>query len=54
MIKKLWQDEAGLTTVEYALLLSLVAIAAIGAWSGLGNPHIKGVIEHATASLPGS
>lgn len=37
MLKMLWKDEEGLTTVEYALLLALVAIAAIGAWSALGG-----------------
>ncbi len=32
-----WKDEEGLTTVEYALLLALVAIAAIAAWKLLGE-----------------
>jgi len=53
MLKMLWQDEGGLTTVEYALLLALVAIAAISAWSALGDPHIKGVANAAAASMPG-
>ncbi|MEN6304536.1 MAG: Flp family type IVb pilin [Armatimonadia bacterium] len=54
MLRILWQDEEGLTTVEYALLLALVAIAALGAWSQLGDPHIKGVVNSAAASMPGS
>ena len=33
----LWLDEAGVATVEYALILALVAIASIGAWTALGN-----------------
>ncbi len=37
MFKKLWKGEEGLTTVEYALLLALVAIAAITAWATLGS-----------------
>jgi pilus assembly protein Flp/PilA len=37
MLKSLWHDEDGLTTVEYALLLALVAIAAIAAWTTLGG-----------------
>ena len=37
MFKTLWRDEEGLTTVEYALLLALVSIAAITAWSTLGS-----------------
>ena len=36
-MKELWKDEDGLTTVEYALLLALVAVAALGAWSTLGG-----------------
>ena len=37
MMKDLWKDEEGLTTVEYALLLALVVVAGILAWQGLGN-----------------
>lgn len=37
LMAKLWKDDAGLTSVEYALLLVLVAIAAITAWTALGN-----------------
>ncbi len=36
-MRELWKDEAGLTTVEYALLLALVVVAGIAAWQGLGN-----------------
>jgi Flp pilus assembly pilin Flp len=36
-MKDLWQDEEGLTTVEYALLLALVVVAGILAWQGLGD-----------------
>lgn len=54
MFWRLCQDEDALTTVEYSLLLALVALGAIGAWSGLGDPHIKGVAENAATNLPGS
>lgn len=30
-------DEAGLTTVEYIILLSLVALAGIGVWEAFGE-----------------
>jgi len=31
----LWEDEAGVSAVEYALLLVFIAIASIGAWTSL-------------------
>ena len=34
---KLWKDEEGLTTVEYALLLALVVVAGLLAWGNLGS-----------------
>jgi Flp pilus assembly pilin Flp len=36
MIKKLWKDEEGLTTVEYALLLALLVVAALTVWTTFG------------------
>ncbi|MEN6546832.1 MAG: Flp family type IVb pilin [Armatimonadia bacterium] len=51
MLKSLWKDEEGLTTVEYALLLALVAIAAIGAWTTLGS-RTSNTVATATSSLP--
>jgi pilus assembly protein Flp/PilA len=35
--KKLIQDEAGVTAIEYGLIAALIAIAAIGAMSTLGG-----------------
>jgi pilus assembly protein Flp/PilA len=37
MLKALWTDEDGLTTVEYALVLVLVVIVAVTAWTTLGT-----------------
>ncbi len=51
MLTSLWKDEEGLTTVEYALLLALVAIAAIAAWTGLGT-HVSSTVTNTTAVLP--
>ena len=45
-----WKDEDGLTTVEYALLLALVAIAAILAWTTLGQ-KVNNTVTNASASL---
>lgn len=36
-MKKLWSDEDGLTTVEYALLLALLVVAALGTWTAFGG-----------------
>ena len=43
-IQALRQDESGLTTVEYALLLCFIAIAAVGAWQFLGG-HSRGSVS---------
>jgi len=51
MLKSLWHDEDGLTTVEYALLLALVAIAAIVAWTTLGT-KINSTVTSASSNLP--
>ena len=53
MLKVLWRDEEGLTTVEYALLLALVSIAAITAWSTLGS-RVSGTTTSVTSSMPAS
>ena len=37
ILKQFWTDEAGLTTVEYALLLVLIVAAAVTAWTQLGS-----------------
>ncbi len=34
---RVWTDESGVATVEYALLLALVVVAGIGAWTALGS-----------------
>jgi Flp pilus assembly pilin Flp len=37
MFSRLWEDEAGLTTVEYALLLALLVVAALATWTTFGG-----------------
>ena len=49
MIKTLWTDEEGLTTVEYALLLALLVVAAIGVWSTFGTKVQSAVTSSTTA-----
>jgi Flp pilus assembly pilin Flp len=42
-LKHLWNDEDGLTTVEYALLLVLIIVVAVTAWTTLGTNVTKKV-----------
>ena len=37
MFRKLQQDEAGATAIEYGLIAALIAVAAIAALSGVGK-----------------
>lgn len=36
-LEKLWQDDSGVATVEYALLVAVVAVAGIAAWNQLSD-----------------
>ena len=44
MVKGLWKDEEGLTTVEYALLLALIVVVAIAAWTSIGG-NVNATVE---------
>ncbi len=46
LINNLYQDEQGAAMAEYALLLALIAVAAIGVLQVLGG-QITGVFERA-------
>ena len=50
MVKGLWKDEEGLTTVEYALLLALLVVAAIGVWTAFGA-QITGSVNESAAAI---
>jgi len=49
MIRAIWKDEEGLTTVEYALLLALLVVAAIGVWAAFGHQVQRSVTDDANA-----
>lgn len=54
LLKRVGADNAGATAIEYGLILALLALAAIGAMSGLGNETTtlwETVREQATAVL---
>ena len=50
VLSKLWKDEDGLTTVEYALLLVLIVIVAIAAWKLLGR-KVNNAVQNANTNL---
>jgi len=56
LIKGFLRDEEGLTTVEYALLLALLVVAAIGVWTTFGGKVKTSVASSSnafdTASTP--
>lgn len=52
-IKTFWHDEAGLTTVEYALLLALVAVVAVTGWTVIGQ-RVSSTVTGTTSFLPAS
>jgi Flp pilus assembly pilin Flp len=50
MIKGFVKDEEGLTTVEYALLLALLVVAAIGVWTAFGG-RVQGIVTSSSAAI---
>ena len=46
------RDQRGLSTVEYTIILVLIAVAGIGLWSSFGD-KLSDKIEGATDSLEG-
>lgn len=52
MLRKFWKDEEGLTTVEYALLLALLVVAAIVVWSAFGK-IIRNTVAQSSAQISG-
>jgi Flp pilus assembly pilin Flp len=50
VLMRLWKEEEGQDLIEYALLIVLLSLAAIGALSPLATA-INGVFSKATANL---
>ena len=46
-----WKDEDGLTTVEYALLLALIVVVAITAWTALGS-SVNATVADVDSHMP--
>jgi len=53
MLNRYWQDEQGLATVEYALLLALIVAVALTAWTTLGS-KVNSVVSEAGTEIFGS
>lgn len=51
-IDSLRKDDQGLTTVEYIIILALIAIAAIAAWTTFGD-SIIGQAEGSATTISG-
>ncbi len=49
-LDRLWRDERGAASAEYALLMAAVAIGCLGAWTALRDRLIE-VMEDVTDSL---
>ena len=49
-LSELWGDENAITTVEYAMLLTVVSVASLGAWTSLGE-SIRNVVNEAASRL---
>jgi len=50
LLRRLWREEEGQDLTEYALLLVLLSLAAIGSLSGLATA-INGVFSTAATNL---
>lgn len=51
-VNALVRDEDGLSTVEYVIILFLIAIIGIVAWRNFGS-SVKGKVENATTEVQG-
>jgi Flp pilus assembly pilin Flp len=50
LLNRLWKEEEGQDLTEYALLLVLLSLAAVGSLSGLAMA-VNGVFQNAAANL---
>jgi Flp pilus assembly pilin Flp len=50
--RKFFKNKSAVTSIEYGLLVSLLAIASIGAWTLFGENLSAGFMKIATAIAP--
>lgn len=53
LIRKMFADKKGATAIEYGLIAALIAVAAVGAMSGLGTQLNKTFNNTATTMSKG-
>jgi pilus assembly protein Flp/PilA len=49
-LARLVRDNKGATAIEYGLIAALIAVAAIGAWSGVGT-KLSSTFNNASAAM---
>jgi Flp pilus assembly pilin Flp len=50
LLRRLRRDERGLTTVEYVIVLCLIAALAVGAWGEFGD-NVNDYLQKATRDI---
>lgn len=50
-LKKLWQEDEGATATEYAVMLALIIVIALGAISALGT-KVSSTFADIESSMP--
>jgi Flp pilus assembly pilin Flp len=50
LVSRLQRDQRGLTTVEYTIVLCLIAALCVGVWKTFGS-DVKGYITSATGKI---
>ena len=50
LLRRLSSDTRGLTTVEYVIVLAMIAVMSVGLWKSFGN-NIKGYLTGSTSAI---
>jgi Flp pilus assembly pilin Flp len=53
LLHRLGRDDNGLTTVEYVIVLAMIAVLAVGLWRSFGN-SIKSYLTNSAATIDGA
>jgi len=50
-VKNFWNNEEGMTAVEYALIVAIMATAIILAWNGTLGPAVQNSMQSVATAL---